>query len=323
VAVVEEPRAPAAGGGKRLSRGSGPDWYRQKWLHLAVGLAVAVLTVAFAGERAASGVRAGIDHRLVDAGAGADAGLVDVEAEQLSAARAVAFTSGVSGALAHLDGPGLSRLVTPIQANSTVPMVDVVEPDGRVVLAVRAKGAPAPVASRAGLGLLKQALRNARGARGGRYTALVIFRSGPTLTTISPIMNGRVAVGAVLAMTPLADVLGRLSQEVRVQLTAYDAAGEPVATTATFDPRPLGEADARSLIGGAAIKTRSVTKGYREKDGRLVVDHAAEAVLGVSMVDDSAATGRAVSIYAAIGLLCTVAILAGFWARFTRDRPRR
>jgi hypothetical protein len=321
---VEEPQASGVGGA-RPSRYDDRNvrWYQQKWLHLVIGVAVAVLTVTFAGQRAAAGVRAEIDHRLIDAGAGADAGLVDVEAEQLSAARAVAFTSGVSSALANVDGPELSKLVTPIQANSTVPMVDVVEPNGRVLLAVRSKGAPPPVASRAGLGLLKQALHNANGARGGRYTALVIFKNGPTLTTISPIMNGRIPVGAVLAMTPLADVLGRLSQEVHVQLTAYDAAGAPIATTAAFDPRPLGAADARSLIGGAAIETRYVYKNYREKVGRLIVDHAAEAVLGVSMVDDSAVTGRAVSIYAAIGLLCTVIILASFWARFTRDWPRR
>ena len=42
------------------------------------------------------------------------------------------------------DGPALNRLVAPLEANSAVPMVDVVEPDGRVLLAVRAERRPRP-----------------------------------------------------------------------------------------------------------------------------------------------------------------------------------
>lgn len=126
-------------------------WYMRRGLHLAIGIAVALLTVYFAGERASAGARATLDARLVQSGAGADAALVGIESEQLSAVRAVAFTQGVGAALAAHSGPALNRLVTPLQANSTVPMIDVVEPDGRVLFAVRSKGAPAPVASRKGL----------------------------------------------------------------------------------------------------------------------------------------------------------------------------
>jgi hypothetical protein len=295
-------------------------WYQQKWLHLIAGLAVALLTVTFAGQRATAGARATLDNRLIASGAGADAGLIAVESEQLAAVREVAFTRGVGQLLQATDGPGLNQIVTPIQADSTVPMVDVMKTNGRVLLAVRSKGAPRPVASYHGLRLLSQALRNANGARGGRYSELVIFRFGPTLVTISPIMIGNTAVGAVMAMTPLADVLGRLNQETGAELTAYDANGDPIATTATFTPKNVPTDVARSLIGGGALETRYVYADHREKLGRLIVDHAAEAVLGVSLEDDSNVTGRAVSIYAALGLLCTVAILASFWARFTRDR---
>ena len=166
-----------------------PDrWYQRRELHLLIGIAVAVLTVIFAGDRAASGARATLDGRLVAAGAGADAALVDTESEQLAVARAVTFTQGVAQALAQHDGPALNPLVTPLQANSNVPMVDVVEPDGKVLLAVRSKGAPPPVASRKGLRALGQALSTAHGVRGGRLSEIVIYRSGPTLLTISPIV---------------------------------------------------------------------------------------------------------------------------------------
>jgi hypothetical protein len=305
-------------------RRRGPErptrWYRRTWVHALVGIAVAVLTVTFAGQRATDGVRAGLDDRLIEAGAGVDAGLVSVESEQLSAVRGVAFTVGMGDAVAAKNGALLNRLVTPLQANSTIPMVDITDANGRVLLAVRSKGAPEPSATHRGLRLLDQSLRAANGPFGGRFTELVIFRSGPTLTTISPIMVGNTPVGAVLAMTPLADALGRLSQETRVDITAYDPKGRPIATTAPFNPRPLDENTARALIAGGAVATRYVYADHREKLGRLIVEHTADAVLGVSLEDDSNVTGRAVSIYVALGLLATVVLIATFWARYTRDR---
>jgi len=298
-------------------------WYRRRELHLIVGIAVAVLTVIFAGDRAAAGARATLDGRLVQAGAGADAALVDIESEQLSVVRSVAFTQGVAQALANHDGPALNGLVTPLQANSNVPMVDVVEPDGKVLLAVRSRGAPAPVASRKGLRALGESLSTANGVRGGRLSEVVIYRSGPTLLTISPIVLHSKPVGAVLAMTPLADVLGRISQEVGADLTAYDAIGDPIATTASFTPKRVDSDTAQTLMGGGAIVTRYAYADHREKLGRLIVDHQPDAVLGVSLEDDSNVVGRMVSIYTAIGIVCTVIILASFWARVVLSRRQR
>lgn len=295
-------------------------WYLRRELHLLIGIAVAVLTVFFAGQRATAGARAQLDSRLVAAGAGADAALVGIEAEQLDVVRSVEFTQGVAETLAADNGPELNRIVTPLQANSSVPMVDIVEPDGRVLLAVRSKGAPSPVSSRKGLKALSLALAEAHGARGGRLSEVVIYRSGPTLLTIGPIMQGTKPVGAVLAMTPLADILGRISQEVNAELTTYDSLGAPIATTATFDPKPISPEVAQSLIGGGAIMTRYDHAGHREKLGRLIVDHEPDAVLGVALQDDSGVTGRTVGIYVALGLLCTAIVLAGFWARTALSR---
>jgi hypothetical protein len=297
--------------------------YRKKELHLLVGVIVAALTVAFASQRATDGARAALDDRLVHAGAGVDAGIVDVESEQLSAVRSIAFTPGVAADLSALNGPALNKLVAPLQANSTVPMVDMVVPDGRVLLAVRSKGAPLPVRSHAGLPALHWALTHAHGARGGRLSQIVVFkRGGATLVTISPVMSGSRPAGAVMAMTPLANVLGRLSQEVWADLTVYDANGFAVATTADFIPAQLGQADAQALVAGGAIETRRVYADHREKLGRLIVDHTAQAVLGVSLEDDSNVVGRMVAIYAVIGLICTVLILATFWARVANARRR-
>jgi hypothetical protein len=292
-----------------------------KALHLFIGIAVAALTVYFAAARATDGARAVLDDRLVHAGAGVDAGIVDVESEQLSAVRSIAFTPGVAADLSALNGPALNKLVAPLQANSTVPMVDMVVPDGRVLLAVRSKGAPLPVRSHAGLPALKWALAHGHGPRGGRLSQIVNFkRGGATLVTISPVMSGGKPVGAVMAMTPLANVLGRLSQEVWADVTVYDQHGFPVATTADFIPKQLDESDALTLIAGGAVETRYVYADHREKLGRLIVDHTAQAVLGVSLEDDSNVVGWNVALYVVIGLICTVLILAAFWARIHNAR---
>lgn len=294
--------------------------YRRRELHLLLGLLVAILTVAFAAARATDGARAVLDARLLQAGAGADAGLVDIESEQLSVARAVAFTQDVPQLLAAHDGPALNTLVAPLQANSTVPMIDVVIPDGQVLLAVHAKGAPRPVASYKGLRALAWAFAHAHGPRGGRLSVIAVFRSGATLVTISPVMEGTKPVGAVLAMTPLSYVLGRLAQEVGTDLTAYDGNGNPVDTTADFTPRAIDPPVAQAVLAGSAVVTRYAYGNHREKLGRLVVDHTAEAVLGTSLPDNSAAVGRTVGLYAGIGLLCTAVILATFWARSVNRR---
>lgn len=324
MAVTEEPRRTwyAERPGPPALHPPAKRWYLRWELHVLVGVAVAALTVFFAGQRATDGARAALDSRLVEAGAGADAALVDIESEQLSAVRGVTFTQGVAQALAARNGPELNTLVTPIQANTNVPMVDVVEPDGRVLLAVRSKGAPAPVASRKGLKALALALEQAHGPRGGRLSEIVVYRSGPTLLTIGAITLKGKPVGAVLAMTPLADVLGRISQEVNVELTAYDSSGDPIATTATFDPRPVSPTTAQTLIGGGAIVTRYDWADHREKLGRLIVDHEPDAVLGVALEDDSNVVGRWVSIYVAIGLVSAAIIFASFWARVVITRRR-
>lgn len=261
-----------------------------------------------------------LDARLRDAGAGADAGVIDVEAEQLSALRSIEFTNGVARALADTDPNALNRLVTPLQANSIAPMVDVVRRDGRVVFAVRSKGAPRPVASRAGMPAIAQSMQEARGVRGGRFSEVVVFHSGPTFVTIGPLLLDRRPVGVVLVMTPLADLLGRLSQEVRADLTAYTSTGVPIATTAIADPPRVAPDTARTLIGGGAIQSRFIHGSTREALGRLIVDHIPVAVLGVSLHDNSPATRDAVVLYSALGLLATVVLLATFWARFERDR---
>jgi hypothetical protein len=297
-------------------------WYRRPWLYLALAVVVAGLSVFWSGQRAIDGVRANLDERLRAAGAGADAALVTLEAEQLSALRAITFTQGVGRALAARDVTKLNALVAPLHANAGVPMVDVVLPDGRVLLAIRSKGAPRPAASRRGMAAIAQSLREARGTRGGRFSTVVVLRTGAVVLTVGPVVAGKRPVGVVLVMTPLADALGRFSQQVGVDLSAYDAGGAPLATTAAQAPPGVAPETARALVGGGPIVMRYLRGNQREALGRLIVNHQAVDVLGASWPDNSHVTGRAVWLYAGLGLLCTVLVLASFRLRIVARRRR-
>ncbi len=319
--MAARPRLRSVGGeaAEPVAEGTAP-WYRRRRVHVAGGLLVAILTAFFAGQRAAQGVRDGLDHRLRDAGAGSIAGLVVVESEQLSALRAGIFTVGVGPALASRDVATLNRLIAPVQANHNVSMLDVVLPDGRVVLAVRAKGAPLPVRSRTGMHALARSLAQARAGGSGRFSQLVYLRTGPTLLTIGPVRNGGRPVGAILVMTPLADVLGRLADQLDTHLNAYSSTGVPIATTSPYRPAALDPATARTLIAGGPVVTRYVHGNEREAVGRLIVAHQPNALLGIALEDSSWDTGRAVILYAAVGLLCTIVIAASFPLRIVFRR---
>jgi hypothetical protein len=65
---------------------------------------------------------------------------------------------------------------------------------------------------------------------------------------------------------------------------------------------------------------RYVHGDEREALGRLILDHQADAVLGASAFDDSSATGRAVRLYAALGLIGAVLIFSSFWVRIANRR---
>ena len=281
---------------------------------------MAVLTIVWAGQRASSGVRDNLDTQLRNAGGGANAAMVTLEADQLTLLRAITFTQGFSAAMTASEVGTLNRLVTPLQANSGIPMVDVIRRDGIVEFAVRSAGAPPPVASRAGMPAINQSLVEAKGSRGGRFTEIIVFRSGPVVMTIGPVLNGNVPVGVVLVMTPLADALGRMSEQVGANLTAYDANGVALATSATFNPPNLTPSEAGALMAGAPLATRYIQQGNREELGRLIIDHQPNVVLGVALPDDSAATGRAVALYVLAGMVAALMILATLWARTVAAR---
>lgn len=294
--------------------------YRRRRIALGAGALLSCFLVLLAGTLAAAAVRRELDRRLVLAGAGANAGLVEIEAEQLSLLRAIIFTSGIGHALADVDAASLNRLVTPLQANSNVPMVDMVRPDGAVVFAVRSKGAPAPVASRKGVTAIARSLATWKGSRQGRFTTLVQLQGAPVLLTIGPVVDHNAPVGVAMVMTPLADVLGRLAAQIGATLSAYAPNGALEATTATEDPPAVAAGVMGGVVSTNSSSLREIPGEVREADGGLIIDHTVVAVLGVSASDDSAQAALVVDLVAGAALVLG-AVTAGWWGRGRRQSP--
>ena len=295
---------------------------RRHWLAIAF-LIVVVLTVArFTGNIAADRWQASLDEKLDQAGAGANAEMLDLERTHLTALRGFAFASGFPEALAALDIARIEQLLTPVDANLGVPMVDILDPEGRVVFAFRAEGEQPPIyRTRADVGIVARALRGEADEFGERYSTLLVSDEGPLVAGSSPVRVGDRVVGAVLVMTPLERVLDAV--QPGSFLTVYTgASGVPLATTAPVKPRTLPKA-LQHLLPAESLPVQSsydVPGGTaREQLGALVIRHQPIAWLGAAGLDRSDDIRFDVRLVTVLGLLATIAlavIITVLWTRF-------
>ena len=298
---------------------------RRHWLSIAF-LGVVVLTVArFTGNIAADRWQASLDEKLSSAGAGANAEMLDLERTHLVALRSFAFASGFPEALDALDLARVEELLTPVDANLGVPMVDILDPEGRVVFAFRAEGEQAPIyRTRADVGIVARALRAEADEFGERYSTLLVSDEGPLVAGSSPVKVGDRVVGAVLVMTPLERVLD--ATEASSFLTVYTgASGVPLATTSPVKPRTLPK-ELQHLLPPESLPVESsydVPGGTaREQLGALVIRHQPIAWLGAAGLDRSDDIRFDVRLVTVLGLLAAIAlavIITALWTRFDDD----
>lgn len=299
--------------------------FRRTWPLLVVLVVVALSVIRWTGSVAGTEWRDALDERLADAGAGANAAMVEVERDHLSALRAFTFTTGVPEALAELDIEAIERLLGPIDANLGIPMVDVVDPSGRVVFAFRGEGQLPPIyRDRIDFSIVQRALRDEPDIYGERFTTMALTDEGALIASAGAVKLGDDVVGVLVVMTPLADVLTASTNQSGEMLTVYSAdGGVPLATTAAVKPRTLPESLDRIL----PAEDLPVTSSYeipggsaREQLGALVVRHETVAWLGVADLDKSGRVSGQVSMLTAVAiLLCSLlsVLLATRW----RDTP--
>ena len=291
-----------------------------------MGLLIGGLSCFWAGQLAGSRVQAVLDSRLTDAGAAANAGTVLLESDQLALVRAVSFTQNVPSLLAARNASGLEQLVAPLQANAGIPIVDVVDTSGNVVLAVRGDNAPAPVATRANWIIVQEVLRGYNDQFGERLTDLILSSEGPLLATAGPVVQDNQIVGAVVVATPLSDELGQLANLSAVDLTVYSPAGVTLSTSLQKTPPNLDPGFASALVASESSPVGQSEprngKAYREMLGRLIVRHRSVAVLETELPDSASAAARIVTIQVAVTLAATMLALGTLIVRLFRGLPR-
>ena len=295
--------------------GVGPSRWLQGWGFAQAGLLLAtVLSGLIAAWIAYGEVSAELDARLADAGVRVEDEVLTLEREHLILLRAITYTQGLPEALATSDATALQRLVTPLQANADIPLVDVVDKDGMVVLAVRGEGAPAPTASRAEWTAVQRALAGQRDAQGERQAALVLAPEGPLLATAGAVRLHERIVGAVVAATPLTDLIDRAGGSCPPSVTIYTLDGWPVATNSDTAPPAIPPSLAATIVSADAPSIpRSVSIGtslHRELLGRFIVRQEVAGLLGVALPDNSWAMAFAVALPVFACLPATLVALA-------------
>jgi hypothetical protein len=290
---------------------------------------VAVIAINWAGQTAAHLWRESLDKRLLDAGAGTNVDAIGLEREQLKAFRAIAFADGFPQELANYDARAIEQRLTPIDANHGMPMIDIIDDQGRVVFAFRAQGAIRPIyRQRKDLEIVQKALRGEFDEFGERFNDIITTDEGPLVATAGPVRVGTRIVGALLVMTPLETLLSTSTNLHGALLTAYSLdRGDPMATTTPIRPRTI-DTDLRTRLSHPeelpyANRLNVGGRPHREQIAGLVLHHHTAALLGVALPDRSRHVANQVMLVVALGMLLIAVVVASVVHAWTRDRYER
>ncbi|MBA4181571.1 MAG: hypothetical protein C0506_13355 [Anaerolinea sp.] len=162
------------------------------------------------------------------------------ERDHLEVVRSVAFTQGVSEALANGDQNRLEALVLPQAANAAIEGAEVFDRSGKRVYGVWMAGDSAsrqtlpPGLAPAEWTAVWAAIAGRSDARGDKWAQLAMTGNGPALLTAGPIFDEQgMAVGAVVVTTRLDTILRGIKRETLGEIAVFDSTGSLMA--ATFD----------------------------------------------------------------------------------------
>ena len=246
------------------------------------------------------------------------------EREHLEVARAVAFTEGVSEALAANDRTRLEQLVLPQFVNSGAEQVEVFDSSGWRLLGFRANAdrtghepVPPGAAPREWTALAR-ALDGAADEQGDKWAELVRMPDRALLITASPVTDGEGrVVGAVVVSTDLGPMLQAARNSSLADFTLFASNGAIVAST--FDPRDA-EADngfyrGRDPDPGSASGGEVLGRPYEFLTAPVVLRGEPAGTLSVAIpVDTVSAAGEATRVRMSLifGLITVGVVVVGW-----------
>ncbi len=229
-------------------------------------LPYAFLTVvlAVAGSYLATNLVAGslaerFDNQLTEAGRVVADAVVRKEREHLETVRAVAFTEGIPDAVGAGDKAKLEDLVEPIAGNAAVERLEILDSEGGRLKTLWLADEEALLYEElsdddkpATWPLVQNALQGEADALGDKYAQIVETSAGFVLYTAGPILGDGEVVGVVLVGTSLDSFIAGTKTEALADITVYDFAGNPLAST-YVRPDDASADEARLDVGGDVV----------------------------------------------------------------------
>jgi len=203
---------------------------------------LAVVGSYLATELVTGSLEERFQNRLAEAGRGVSDKVVRKEREHLETVRAVAFTEGVAEAVQAGDSGALIPLVKPIAVNAKVERLEVLNGQGRRLTALQmtdprslsyAELADEDIPSE--WPLVQRILQGETDDQGDKFAQVIETSEGFVLYTAGPVYAGSEVAGVVLVGTPLESFVNETKEEALADVTVYDFAGNPLASTFAVD----------------------------------------------------------------------------------------
>ncbi|HEV2124484.1 MAG TPA: adenylate/guanylate cyclase domain-containing protein [Chloroflexota bacterium] len=279
--------------------------------YLVLILILALLAVYIVTNLLTNTISERFNAKLQDAGASANAAMVKQETEFLQNLRLMTNTEGVAEAIIATDPTKLEELLLPLQVNSKMDLVDVLMPDGSMILALRSDEINAQVGGNTDklvdpkLGatpLAQNVLTGVSDNLGDKFSGIVATSWGNAIYASAPVIKDGQVVGAIMVGTTLERGLGRLSKEALASLILYGPDGTVLA--ATLPAEDLVGIETKTSSGGRSAldlpsemaaqavgdkpllvrRTHELkTRIYQELVGSLEIRARAAAPLGVAL----------------------------------------
>ena len=164
-------------------------------------------------------------------------GVLRVEREHLSNLRLMAYTSGVSEAIAAHDEAALQDLIWPLAMNNGMEVVSVLGNDGQAILTLVVDPQSGRTRSYQGedfasVGIVKSVLSGEQDDLGDKFSGFIETRSGTYLFTSAPVKDdeGKLT-GVILAGTQVNSMLADLKQQIMADMVFMDLNGEVLGST--------------------------------------------------------------------------------------------
>ena len=274
------------------------------------------------------------NNQLAEAARVTSDSFVRRERKHLEVVRAVAFTDGVAAGAESGNDLALASIINPIAANAAADRVEVLDATGRRVFGAKLTNPQALTYAqisenddRATWPAVTAVLSKQVDGLGDKYAQIVQTPDGWALYTAGPVYDGDRLAGVVLVGSMLSSFLPSVKAEALADVTVYDFAGAPLATTfadaldAAGQPiaaGPKGEADltpANSVLANvddtSTVRERKTLYG-RDFDlvyGKIVIRDRAVGRYSIALPSSFILSAGTTTRWQ-MGLLFTVVTLA-------------